>query len=115
MHVIISMGWTTAAFMAAAKSVTRRDWSASYARAFAPGTEHVVYDRLPYHGGRRVGRLRVLSLHLVPSWTFPREEWEREGFAYMVEHGAADRCMAAWRDWHEHPRYLYRLAFERAE
>lgn len=64
--MIISMAWTTSAYLARRKTCTRRMWSdkhlAQWQRAYDKGRlHHDVYDHSPRNGGRQIGRLRLTA------------------------------------------------------
>lgn len=86
--MIISFGWTSNAFLAGRKKVTRRDWSREYAARFREGTVHLGYNRSPRVGGRKAGDI-VITKSSYPERTcdIPDEDFELEGLAYMEEKG----------------------------
>ena len=84
---IISFSWTTPALLAGRKTVTRRDWPARYERQFKPGDLCQAYDRNPRNGGKCVAIIRLLSVTYEPLRQMPDEDFEHEGFAYMIEIG----------------------------
>jgi len=56
---IISMAWTTPAFVAQRKTVTRRSWSPVYARKFKKGDIIEAYSKAPKWGGFPIGKLEL--------------------------------------------------------
>lgn len=83
----ISMAWTTAAFKARRKSVTRREWDDNYAKSFKAGEILTVYDRQARFGGKKIGTMRLTQKPYKESEaSMPDEDYEAEGFAYLDEH-----------------------------
>lgn len=82
---IINFAWTTPALLAGVKTVTRRGWSAHYARQFKPGELVQAYDRNPRQGGRPVAILRLTSIACEPDAAAPDSDYEAEGFAFLAE------------------------------
>jgi len=56
---IISFAWTTPQLLNGLKTVTRRDWSATYASLFRAGDLVQAYDKNPRVGGKRVAIIRL--------------------------------------------------------
>ena len=56
---IISFAWTTPQLLTGVKTVTRRDWTDSYARQFKAGDLVQAYARNPRVGGKRVAIIRL--------------------------------------------------------
>lgn len=113
---LISFAWTTAALIAEVKTCTRRDWSDEYALKLRVGEELTAYDHLPRAHGRPVARIR-LTEHPVKESTAdaPPEDWEREGFAYLEEHGYSVNGVTPrelWESWHTHPQPLWVIRFD---
>lgn len=101
--MILSFAWTWPAFVAQAKSVTRRAWKPNYAERWKGGTEFDAYDRSPRFKGRKIGvgqlvgpaRLRTLS-------SMPHADYGREGFQYLYDHPQLvppSRRKQLWEDW----------------
>jgi hypothetical protein len=83
-----SRTWT--AFVAGAKSVTRRVWLPSTAAWYQAGKVFDAYDQMPYAGGVRIGRARVTrDAYREHLRDCPDSDYEAEGFAWMNEHPAA--------------------------
>src|SRR4030042_739988 len=53
------MAWTSEAFLAGTKTVTRLFWKDRYAAQFKAGEICQVYDKNPRAGGKRIGLLRI--------------------------------------------------------
>lgn len=84
MAPIISFAWTTPALLAGSKTVTRRDWSADYARRFRKGMETLAYDRGPRNGGKPIARLRLTAdVTYEQDADAPDADWEAEGFGWF--------------------------------
>lgn len=82
----ISFAWTTEALLEGKKDVTRRDWTDKYAKMFLPeGSEHVGWNKSARFGGKRVCRIRTVSLRREPIMKlledpeYGEEEIKREG------------------------------------
>ncbi len=84
---IISFAYTTPAFQARAKNVTRRMWQAQYAKRWKVGEEAIGYSRQPLYGGEPIGTIRVEFLAREPIATMPDSDYEAEGFRWLHEHG----------------------------
>ena len=99
--MIISFAWTTPALLAGAKTMTRRDWDADYARRFRAGMLVDAYDRSPRARGRKIAMIRLTRdpyFERVRGSLTP-EVCRREGFDWLREHGQAatvERILASW-------------------
>jgi hypothetical protein len=62
----ISFAWTIDALLTGSKTVTRRDWTDSYAKRFPKGSVHTASDRALYNGGRRLAKIEIISIHREP-------------------------------------------------
>ena len=85
--MIVSFAWTTPAFLAERKSVTRRQWDDAYAMRFKPGSIHQAYDKSPRNGGKQIGQIRIRSVAKEPISRMSDSDYEAEGFKYMEECG----------------------------
>lgn len=85
--LIISFAWTTAAFVAARKNVTRREWTDEYAKRFRTGTVFACSDRQIRHGGKILGFGRIAMDAYRETDYIPSEDYEGEGFGFMDAHG----------------------------
>lgn len=83
---MISFAYTTPAFLARRKTVTRRDWDDDYARSFMVGRVFSAFDKQPRFGGVRIGRARVVAIDKQPLVQMPDSDYEAEGFAYDRVH-----------------------------
>ncbi len=78
--MLISFAWTSKAFLAGIKTVTRRFWSPSYASKFHAGDIVDAYDKLPRNGGQRIGKIRLIKDPYVQKLSdMPDDHFEREG------------------------------------
>ena len=78
--MIISMAWTSKAFLLGRKTVTRRFWSDDYAKRFHKGDIVDVYNKSPRNGGKKIGQLRItVKPYKEMLRDMPDEHFEREG------------------------------------
>ena len=78
--MIISMAWTTGAFLADKKSVTRRFWTPKYAAKFHAGDIVDAYDKSPRNGGKKIGLIRLTKDPYPQKLSdMPDDHFEREG------------------------------------
>jgi uncharacterized protein YqfB (UPF0267 family) len=117
--VIISFAWTTPALLAGAKTVTRRDWSIDHARKFKVGMLVDAWDKSPRVGRGKARKVATIRITRAP-WLqrtdhLEEEDYEREGFDWLNEHGEAAWVDATARSWSLRPRRLYVVEFELVE
>lgn len=98
--MIISFSWTTDAFLADRKTVTRREWTTDYAKRFKPRDICKAYDKQPRFGGKQIGLIKVRSLTYENIKAMPNSDFENEGFAYMEEQGL--------KIWKKSPRHAFK-------
>jgi hypothetical protein len=116
--VLISFAWTSAALLAGAKTVTRRDeWTAAHAEHFRPEQLVDAWDRLPrVKGAKKIAVIRVRRApYRERSDAIAPDQWHAEGFAWMQAYGSSDdvvRASRIWLGWKQHPVELYVLEFE---
>lgn len=85
--MIQSEGYVWPAFVAMAKSVTRRKWQKATARHYVKGFEFDAYDTMPYAGGVLIGRARVTQdAYRENLRNCPDGDYEAEGFAWLHAH-----------------------------
>ncbi len=65
-NVIVSFAWTTGALLSGGKTCTRRSWSDGHherwVNAYRQGRLlHDAWDKLPFAGGRKVGKIRLTA------------------------------------------------------
>ncbi len=84
---IISMAYTSEAFEAGRKTVTRRQWKEHYAQSFKAGEKLQAWDKSPrVKGAKRIGTI-ILTAEPVfeRRCDTPDFDFEAEGFAYYSE------------------------------
>ena len=82
--MLISFALTVNSLIAGEKTVTRRRWDDEYARKFRAGMIVDAYDKLPYAGGKRIGKVRLAHdpyKQLLGDMT--DEHFEREGVKHL--------------------------------
>jgi len=90
--MIISFAWTTFAVINGTKTVTRRVWAdrtlATWHRAWDRGELiHDAYDRLPYRGGKLIGRIRLTCRpYREALLDMPEEDVAAEGGLWPTKH-----------------------------
>jgi hypothetical protein len=95
---IISMAWTTAAFRARAKSVTRRAWAVEYALRLREGQRLQVFDRSPRVHGKWIGLIVLTGRpYLQEMAVAPDSDYDAEGFRFYEEHPELLSAGAPWR------------------
>lgn len=115
--MIVSFSHTTAALLAGAKSVTRReDWSPVHAAHFRAGQLVDAWDRLPrVKGAKRIGVIRVTKApYRQRSDELAPEQWHAEGFAWLQAYGTivdVERVSSIWTGWKQHAVDLWTLEF----
>lgn len=83
----ISFSWTTDAFRAGAKTVTRRDWKGDYAGALRAGDRLLALSKDRRAGGRPVGQIELTADPAYrPMATMPDSDYEAEGWQWLAEH-----------------------------
>ncbi len=81
----ISFELTEKEFMAGIKTCTRRDWAESYRKKwvkwFQQGKiEHDAWNKVPYHGGKLIGRFRLTCAPYLERLAYmPVEDLVAEG------------------------------------
>lgn len=117
--MIISFAWTTPALLAGAKTVTRREWSASHAQRFSVGRLVDAWDRSPRTGkGRKVATIRITReprRESTASFGDRRSDWDREGFSWLAANGHGAMVEEVVRLWAVYPREVYVVEFELVE
>lgn len=111
MSLILSFARTTAALLAGAKSVTRREWSDRTYNMWEKriGQDFCCWSKSPHRNGKLIAVARLVSVTRQPTFRIPDSDWEAEGFAYMELHGInVDKdlsCAELWEQW-RHDREL---------
>ena len=116
---IISFAWTTPAFKAGAKTVTRRSWSDSYAKSFRRGDLVQAWDRLPRAGGKRVGTIELTTDPYQEHVGLAHaEEYRCEGLAWMEQQGMKIQGVSPldfWKDWQQSNEIVWVVRFKVVE
>ncbi|KKL52538.1 hypothetical protein LCGC14_2284450 [marine sediment metagenome] len=111
----ISFNWTVSAFLAGAKTVTRRDWKDSYAKTFKKGEIIAAYDKQRRFGGRKIGLIKLTQApYKENSADIPDDDWESEGMHILEgEHKLIDGLTPYefWQRWLQHPVDLWVIRF----
>lgn len=93
----VSFGWTWPAFVAGAKTVTRRDWKTC---PFKKGEVVQALDRVFFLKGKRIGTFVVTEQPTFsPLESMPDTDYEAEGFEWFKRHPAAIPKAAKKRPW----------------
>jgi len=112
----ISFSWTTTAFLAGAKTVTRRDWKDSYAKTFKKGEIVAAYDKQRRFGGRKIGLIKLTKDPYKQSTVeLTDEDWWAEGMDVLESEGRlVDGLMPSdfWLRWQTEPVDLWVVNFE---
>ena len=102
--------------LAGVKTVTRRDWKPKYAARFHKGDLVIAYDKMPYHGGKRVALLKLThDPYLESTSKLPEEDYVNEGFAFMEEQGLTvngEHPGVFWFRWMSEPEDLFVIRFK---
>ena len=112
--MIISFAWTTPALLAGAKTMTRRDWSHDHARRFTIGRLVDAWDRSPRTGkGHKVAPVRITREPRRDSTAnLSADDYRREGFGWLCEHGQVAMVDAITRSWALNPHEVWAVEFE---
>lgn len=112
--MIISFAWTTPALLSGHKTMTRRDWTHAHATRFTVGQLVDAWDRSPRTGtGRKVATIRITREPRRESTsTIRREDFRREGFTWLQDHGYHGQVEAVLRSWALDPREVWVVEFE---
>ena len=113
--MIISFAWTTDAFLAGRKTRTRRQWADDHVKKFHVGEIVQAWNRTPrVSGAKRVGYLKITGLKREHVSLMPDEDFEKEGFAYLAEHGTKIWGMDAkesFENWRKQDRTYWVVDF----
>lgn len=114
--MIISMAWTSAAFLSGRKHCTRRSWNASYAAHFHKGQICDSYNRNPRNGGKKIGSLRLISApYLQYTHLMTEQDYEDEGLRWMEENNILIRGLQPrqfFDDWKTADEEVYVVRFD---
>jgi hypothetical protein len=120
------------------KTVTRRDWTDSYAQRIARQVPMLVdaWDKSPRVVdrntgkpiGRKVATIRLVSVTKEPISAMPDSDYEAEGFGYLYEHpehlpktlwgqkvGREDFSLGAFDHWRHSDAQMWVIRFELVE
>ncbi|HEC92628.1 MAG TPA: hypothetical protein ENI51_06530 [Candidatus Atribacteria bacterium] len=116
---IISFAWTSEAFKAGRKTVTRRKWSHEYAQRFKKGDICQAFDRQPRYGGKRIGYLKIVKdLYWECISDMPDSDFEAEGFAFMKEQKLkiwGEKPEIAFANWKKTKDYYWVIRFKKID
>ena len=105
---IISFGFTAPAIVAREKTVTRRDWTDSYASRFKSGEVVQAWSKQPRFGGVKIAEIRLTQAPYRQHLTRMRNsDYEAEGFHYLDEIGHKPPPSSGFHDfsWREFCRW----------
>jgi hypothetical protein len=126
--MILSFGYTSPAFLAGEKTVTRRDWSLRTVAAYLKGESldvatgrliggviHQAWDKVPHAGGRKIGLIRLTHVPVCrPLSEMTEQDFADEGFEWFSQHPEVDLPAAAKAQlWYPRAGESWRVAFER--
>jgi hypothetical protein len=79
----ISFAWTTDAFLADVKDMTRRYWKDSYAKLLKPLQFLTAMDKAPYAHGKQIGVIIITNRFQQKTGQMTELDYEREGLLWM--------------------------------
>ncbi|MBE3122058.1 MAG: hypothetical protein IMZ58_07635 [Thermoplasmata archaeon] len=79
----ISFAWTTDAFLANVKDMTRRYWKDSYAKSIQHLQFMIAMDKMPYAHGKPIGQIIVHEKYQQRTSQLTELDYEREGLLWM--------------------------------
>lgn len=98
--MIISMAYTTPAFVAGRKTITRRSWTFAHARAVDAAGKFDAYSRDPRYKGEFIGEAKLtdkVKLRRI-SEDSAEKIYIEEGFAYLDDKdGTLRKLVDEWR------------------
>jgi hypothetical protein len=95
----ISFSWTWPAFVARAKTVTRRQWTSDYAARWKVGARFTALDKSRRFGGRVIGLGTIHSVYYEPIANMPDDDYVYEGFGWLHTHPECLPRSAAGQLW----------------
>lgn len=115
----VSFGWTWPAFVAGAKTVTRRGWKDSYAKSCKQHVEHVAFDKQAWFGGSPIGIFELICDPAKESTReMPLDDYKKEGFLYLHQHSKLipksspfSFSMTDFNEWREDDETLWVIRF----
>ena len=113
---IISFAWTIEALLAGVKTVTRREWTASYAARFKGGDLIAAYDRSPRYKGHQVAVIRLMQDPYRENIAdAPDDDYAAEGLEWMSNQGLMIQGLSPqtfWRAWQMDDLDLWVVRFQ---
>ena len=116
---IISMAYTTPAWVNQAKTITRRNWNPNYASRFRKDQILRAYSSSPLGGGVPLGEMRLTDVPQFrrTSTASLQEMYEKEGFRFLdMEYqkftGKKELLWDATRRWIEADVWVWEIPFE---
>lgn len=111
---IISFGWTAIALLTGNKTVTRREWTESYAESFYKGEYLQAYEKSLRYVGKHIATIQLTN-NPYKEWSANCSDWHAEGFQFLTEHniksnGHSPKEILA--DWQTNPRMLWVVRFQ---
>ena len=86
--MFISFAWTAKAFLVGEKTKSRRYWKDSHAKKFNVGDIVDAYDKIPLHGGKKIGTIRLINKPFQQRTSkMTEDDYEREGLLWMEQQG----------------------------
>lgn len=86
--MIISFAWTTKAFLKNQKTMTRRYWKDSHAEKFMGCPIVDAYDKIPLHGGKKIGTIRLINKPFRQRTSeMTEDDYGREGLLWIEQQG----------------------------
>lgn len=121
MLLYISFAWTTQAFLANAKSRTRRYWNDDYAQRFIKAfqSQEIIgaLDKLFRTGGKPIGELLLTAEpHKEPTGLMNKFDYEAEGLLWMERQKLSIKGQAPYRffeDWKQRNDLPWVIDFKR--
>ena len=117
---IISFTFTKDAFLAGAKTCTRRQWKDSYALSIKPGDIMQAYDKVPFVGGKKIGEIEIVSIAKEPIADMPVFDFAAEGFEWLRENGIYqakgfpyDFTWEGFQKWHHSGKEYWVVRFKK--
>ena len=120
---IVSFSFTTPAFLAGEKTVTRRRWKGRHAAQFTRGLRVQAWDKSPHFGGKKIGVIELKLVEKQTIITMPDSDYEAEGFGYLHRNaitpprgsGFLDFSMAEFNRWRRSGEVLWVVRFKIVE
>jgi len=115
--MFISFAWTTKPFLADSKKVTRRYWKDSHVKKFTKGQFVEIYDKLPYRGGKIIGKIMLTTEpYQQRTGLMTEDDYWKEGLHWMEISGISingKRPRQFFEDWKEKNDLVWVVEFEK--